>query len=510
MRTRKSAVNLIVACTTQMINVLLQFLLRTLFIRVLSTEYLGLNGLFSNILSFLSFAELGFGASITFSLYKPLAANDEKAVAGIMNFFKRVYWFVGIFVLVCGISLTPLLPWLIHDMPDIPHLNFIYILWVLNSGISYFGVYKSTLIIADQRRDIVDKNSIIFKILQLLLQAVVLFVSKNYVLYLVLQVCMTVSSNISISIIADKRFSYLRKYRKERIDKKSLEEIKRNVGATILHKLGAVVIFGTDNILLSKYFGLVVVGMYSNYYLIINTLTNLVGQIQGAIIASVGNLGATESNQKKLEVFEQYCFLNFWVFCFTAACLLALLDPFIRLWIGDGYTIPFAVVFVLVLNYFLTGFRSAAATFDNAFGLFWNTRKLPVVESFLNIVFSLILAKIFGYIGIFMGTTLSSVMTGTWFEPYVLYKEGFKYPVSSYYRRLVEYFVVAGIVAVSCLFGVSRIAFDGILGMAIKSVTAGVLSNLLLVIFYFRTKRARYIFGIIRKLIGSKKGNNEV
>lgn len=500
MRTQNSVINLLVSWITQILNIILQFALRTVFIQVLSAEYLGLNGLFSNILSFLSFAELGFGSAITFSLYKPLSENDEKTVAGIMNFFKRVYFAVSIFVLVAGISITPFLPYLVSDIPDIPHISFIYILWVINSAASYFLVYKSTLILADQRKDIVDKNNIIFKVLQLCLQAYILIVTRNYILYLVAQIVMTVCSNISISIIADKRFNYLKRYKKERIKDNVLSEIKRNVGATILHKAGAVVIFGTDNVLLSKFFGLFIVGLYSNYYLIINTLTNLTGQIQSSIIASVGNLGAVGTYEKKLKVFESYCFINFWIFSFTSACLASLLDPFIKFWIGEQYTLQSIVVWVLVFNYFLTGFRSAAATFNNAFGLFWNTRKLPVIESLFNIVFSIVFASMFGYIGIFLGTTISSLITGAWFEPYILYKEGFKYPVSKYYKQMFEYFCVTFIVSVICIFVINLISVNDIIGLIIKFITAGLLSNILLFLIYCRTNRISNIYNLVQKV----------
>lgn len=502
MRTNNSVINLLVSWLSNFLNIILQFALRSIFIHTLSAEYLGLNGLFSNILSFLSFAELGFGTAITFSLYKPLAENDEKKVAGIMQFFKHVYFIVGVIVLTVGAMLTPFLPYLINEMPDIPHLYIIYLLWVFNSGVSYFWVYKSTLIIADQRKDIVEKNNIVFKVLQLGLQAIVLLLTHNYLMYLLIQIIMTIATNFSISTISDKRYKYLKTYKDEKIEEETLNEIKKNVGATILHKIGSVVVFGTDNILLSKFFGLIVVGLYSNYYLIINTLANLVGQIQSSIMASVGNLGAIASNEKKLQIFEQYCFINFWIYCFTSACLVSLLDPFIRFWIGSEYTISFTAVLVLVFNYFLSGFRSAAATFNNAFGLFWNTRKLPIADSILNIVISIVLAKKIGYIGVFLGTTFSSLLAGAWYEPYILYKEGFNSTVKDYFRKMVEYFAVAFVIATICILAVKAISFSGMLGLVIKFIFAGTLSNLLLLLIYHKSRRFIYITELFGKIMG--------
>ncbi len=500
MRTKNSFINLIVSWSTQIINILLQFILRTVFINILTTEYLGLNGLFSNILSCLSFAELGFGAAITFSLYKPLAENDEKTIAGIMNFFKKVYFAVGLFVLVAGLSLVPFITKLINDIPDIKYIHLIYALWVLNSGISYFLVYKSTLIIADQRKDIVEKNNFVFKIIQLVLQVIILILTRNYVFYLLVQIFVTIVTNISISVIADKRYPFLIRKRNEKINLDILSEIKKNVCATVLHKIGAVVIFGTDNILLSKFFGLVIVGLYSNYYLIINTLTNLVGQIQASIVASVGNLGVNATDEKKIEVFDKYLFMNFWIFCFTTSCLVSLLNPFIDVWLGKDYLIPVFMTVVLTFNYFLAGFRSAAATFNNAFGLFWNTRKLPVVESILNIVLSIIFIEVFGYIGIFLGTTISSLSTGTWYEPFILYYKGFHKPPFLYYKRLIEYFLVAIVSMFLFIFVIDGIPFSGLGGFILKFLVSVIGSNIFLFIVYFKTKRIKYIYEMTGKV----------
>lgn len=502
MRTKNSFINLIVSWCTQLVNVLLQFVLRTVFIHVLSTEYLGLNGLFSNILSFLSFAELGFGAAVTFSLYRPLAGNDEITIAGIMNFFKKIYYIVGLFVLTIGLLLTPFIEYFIRGVPDIPHIHMIYALWVINSGASYFLVYKSTLIIADQRKDIVEKNNIAFKVIQLAAQIGFLLFTHNYILYLLVQILVTLLSNLSISVIADYRYKFLRKRKKEQIANDVLKEIKRNVSATIMHKVGAIIIFGTDNILLSGFFGLTVVGLYSNYYLVIKTLSDFVGQIQTSVAASVGNLGVVTSVEKKSEVFEKYLFMIFWIFCFTSTCLMALLNPFIKLWIGDKYTIPVSVVAVLVFNYFLNGIRSVAALFDNAFGLFWDTRKLPVVESILNIVISIVLAKVFGYIGVFLGTAISSLISGTWFEPYVLYKVAFKKSPTLYYKRMTEYIFIAVLSGGIFTILADIIVLKGVSGFIIKCLVTGIGSNLLLLSLYARSDRMKGIYEISEKVLG--------
>lgn len=509
MRTKKSLINLIVSLTIQLLNIVLQFGMRWVFIYFLKTEYLGLNGLFSNILNMLSFAELGFGSAITFSLYKPLAEGNELIVSGIMNFFKKIYFLVGIFILISGLMLSPFLSFFIKEIPDIAYIHLIFILWVINSSISYFWVYKATLIIADQKKYIVDQITFIVKMITIILQVILLFLYKNYILYLATQILGTFSSNICISHYANKQYKFLRVNKEQKIDKDSLIEIKKNVTATIMHKVGAVVIFSTDNILLSKFFGLLIVGIYSNYSLIISTVTNFAGQIQLSIVASVGNLGVNSSNEKKLEVFSKYYFINFWVFTWTASCLLCLLNPFIKLWLGNEYTISNFVVLIIISNYFLTGLRSAPATFNNAFGLFWNTKFLPIVESILNLCFSIIFAKIFGYYGIFLGTFISSILTGLWYEPYVLYKKGFDISPIHFIKIFSKYLSVAIFVIMISFVISSGISYNGLFGFICKIFTLILLPNVLIVCIFHKTEEFKFYFEMILDFVNKKIGRKK-
>lgn len=501
MRTRNSFVNFITAIVTQILNIVILFGLRTVFIKMLSTEYLGMNGLFSNILGFLSFAELGFGAAIAFSLYKPLAENDERSISGIMNFFRKVYLTVGAFVLTAGLAIAPFIEFFINDSPDIPYLKLIYSLFVINSAASYLGSYKATLIIADQKKYIVENNNFLFKIVTALLQLVALVAFQDYVLYLVAAIAGTIGNNISITIIANKKYPFIKQNSSEKIHDKHKAEIKRNVKATIMHKIGAVVIWGTDNILLSKFFSLTTVALYSNYYLVISHVNNLLGQIQASVVASVGNLGVEAADERKLEVFKTYFLLNFWIFGFSSVCLLVMFNQFIELWIGKEFFLPLTVVAVLVLNYFLAGFRSAAASFTNAFGLFWNTRYVSVIESAINLALSIVLLLRFGYIGVFLGTTVSSVATGLWYEPYVLYKKGFHQSPSKYYVMASKCLIVMLIDVLLCWYVINSIPFTGGLWFIVKCVIVFALSNLVLLVFYFKSPQFKSLLNVLSGLV---------
>ena len=504
MRTKNSIINLIVAWGTQAAIIILNFINRTIFIKYLDTSYLGLNGLFGNILLFLSFAELGFGAAITVGLYKPLEENDEEQIMAIMNFFKKVYLCVGTFVFIIGTIITPFIGFFIKDIPDnIPYIHFIYLLNVFDTAISYFFTYKATLLIADQKKYVVSANTFTFRVICMFVQIISLVLYKNYIIYLIIHVITTVITNISISIIANRKYTFLRKKSNIKLFKDKKNEIIKNVSATTLHKIGAVIIFGTDNILISKLFGLISVGLYSNYYMIISTLTGFVGQIQESVIASVGNLGVTSDEKEIKEVFEQYLFIIFWIFGFTSICMFCLFNPFIKIWIGEKYLFDVMLVFVLVFNYFLTGFRSAAATFDNAFGLFWNTRFLPIVEGVLNIILSVVFAKCFGLIGIFLGTMVSSLCTGLFVEPYVLYKYRVKESFFEYIKLIIFYFTIY-IWGLVITYGISnQIVVNGVISFILKTVIVMTISNLIFCVILYKNKNFSFVIGLIKKIFSN-------
>ena len=227
----------------------------------------------------------------------------------------------------------------------------------------------------------------------------------------------------------------------------------------------------------------------------------MLGQIQASVVASVGNLGVEAADERKLEVFKTYFLLNFWIFGFSSVCLLVMFNQFIELWIGKEFFLPLTVVAVLVLNYFLAGFRSAAASFDNAFGLFWNTRYVSVIESAINLALSIVLLLRFGYIGVFLGTTVSSIVTGLWYEPFVLYKKGFHQSPSKYYIMASKCLVVISVDLLLCWYVINSIPFTGALWFVVKCITVFVLSNIFLLVFYFKTPQFKSLCNMLSGLI---------
>lgn len=500
MRSKSSAKNLVVALIGQAFGLIISFIARIIFIKFLSDEYLGLNGLFTNLLTMLSLVELGVGSALVYSLYKPLADGDNEKVKSLMDLYRKAYNIIGGVVLIIGILFIPFYRYLISEVPSISHLDFIYILFVLNTAISYFYSYKRSLIICDQKRYIATIYRYVFYFLLNVFQIIVLFLTHNYILYLITQVVFTWLENICISIKADRMYPYLNDKNIKKLDKKELNTISKNVRAMLFHKIGGVVVNSTDNILISKLVGLIAVGMYSNYYLITSALDTITAQFFNAITASVGNLGACTNSKKVKETFNTTFFLNYLIYGVITVCLLILFNPFIEVWLGKKYLFDFGVVLVITICFYLKGIRKTCLTFKDALGLFWQDRYKPIIESIINLVASIILGIRYGVLGIFMGTIISTVTTSLWIEPYVLYKYYFKENIIDYLYRFIKYTLVVVLTYLIVQKIVILISINGILGLLIKGVVSLILSILIMTIVFIKTNEIKHVKKIFKDI----------
>ncbi len=477
-----------------------QFFSRTVIIQIMSLDYAGLSGLFSNILTMLSLAELGVGEAIIFSLYGPIARTETDTIKSIMTFYQKVYRFVGAFIFAAGVAVTPFIYSLIKDPPDIPHLRFIYVLYVINSAMSYFFSYKASYVTATQNNYIVVRNNGIFEIARVACQAAVLLVFRSYVGFMITGIAFVLLQNISITVIADRMFPYLRE-RGDRIPGGIFEEIKKNTAAMVFHKIGTIVVFATDNLIISKMIGLGAVAIYTNYTLITSAVTVFIAKFFNAIAASVGNLAVEESIEKQESAFKRIFFINFWLYTFSCTCLLVLLNPFIGyIWLRrESLLFSTQIVLIIVVKTYFTGMRSAAQTFKNAKGLYWYNRYMPIYESLINLVVSIALAIPFGVAGVLIGTIVSTVTTCAWIEPHVLYKYGFKKSASWYYRQYIGYLCIFAVV-MAVTYGAASIAGGkGISAFVIRFLISIVVPNVMLLAIYGRSDNFRFMKNILVK-----------
>lgn len=505
-RTENSIRNTGFALLGQASAIILSFITRTVFIQNLGAAYLGINGLFTNILSVLSFAELGFGTAIIYAMYKPLAENDQKQIAALMHFYSRIYRFVGIFVLTAGCCLIPVLPFLVGDVsgipPDLPPLWVVYLLFLLNSSASYFFNYKRSIILASQNGHIDSLNTLTFNLLRNVLQIVVILVWNAYILFLVVQILCTFLGNVCISVKADKLFPYLKEHRNEKLDKKSLRSILKNVLAMACHKLGSVVVSGTDNILISMFVGVAATGYYSNYTLVTSTVRSFYLQLFSPVTASVGNLVAEKSSEESYLFFKKLLFINAYIAVFCTTCLTTLINPFIAVLWGSEYEFPFYIVAFLMLNFFVTCMRQSSCMFIDASGLFWQVRWKSVLEAVINLAASVLLARTFhlGIFGVVAGTTISTLTTNFWWEPYAVFKYAFGKKLRYYFADYLKYalpmfLVIAVTMLAEYYLPVTLWAF------LLRCVISAVIPVAMMYVFFHHTSEYRYMLSLVRTVL---------
>lgn len=500
-RTKNSIINSSVSIITQVLTVIINFIVKTVFIKVLGSEYLGLNGLFSNIITMLSLADLGIGIAIPYSLYKPLADKDEKKIRILMKYYSKIYNVIGVIVLSIGLALIPFLPLIIKDMPDIPNISLIYALFVIHSASSYFFVYKKLLIDSDQKSYITSKIIFTFSTVLSIIQVIILLLTKNYILFLLSSIITVVLQNIYICYKADKMYPYIKIKEKDKLSKEEYKEIKRNISSLFIYKVGSVVSNGTDNIVISKIIGLVAVGIYSNYLLIINSITNILNQIFNAITSSIGNLVVTSNKERSKEVYENLSFANFVIYGFTSIGIFVLINPFIKIWIGEEYLLSPFVAFLLSFNLYIGGMNSVTTSFRNAYGLFYKAKYRPIFMCILNLVVSIILAFPLGIAGVVIGTIVSRIFTIVWLDPYVIYKYGFNESPKKYYFKYIEYLLIYLLLSILLYFVFNLVPIANIFLFILVGILLTISVIGFIIIVYNKSSEYKYLKGRMKPFV---------
>ncbi|MBK0348155.1 transporter [Aerococcaceae bacterium zg-ZJ1578] len=433
-RTQHAVYNSASSLVLFVFRLVVQFLNRSLFIHLLGIYYLGLNGVFSNILGMLSLAELGLGTSIVYALYKPIADNNKGKIVAYMSLYNKAYKLIGFIILGLGLVVYPFLPAVLQVSKLGYEETVIYVLFLINSVMSYlFFSYKRSLLNAHQENYIISWIDFGLYVVTTVCQWCIMWLTHQYILVLVLTICSTILSNLLVAYIADKRHS-LKDIASDPLTHEEKESLKKNVFGNIIGNIATVIVFSTDNILISSFVSVTTVGLYSNYTMITNSFNILQSQLMGSQAATVGNLVHTSNDNKVYEVFKRYNFLNFAISFGISLLIFVLINPFIILWIGKEYLLSSQLVMLLSIYVFMQTYRYAGFIFYSAFGLYWESRHKPIIEAVLNLVFSLLFLVVFkwGISGILLGTICSTLLTNSWFEPYIIFKYGLKRSINEY------------------------------------------------------------------------------
>lgn len=504
-RTKNSIRNYSMNAVSQVTSILLSFIGRTFFIKFLGIEYLGVNGLFSNILSLLSLAELGVGTAITYMMYRPIAEGNKEEVAAYNNLFRQIYNSIGVFVLVVGLFFTPFVYDLIKEKPDInENLYIVYILYLLNSSVSYFFTYKRSLLIAHQKEYVNSKNVVMFAIVKDVLLILLLYIYANFYVYLVLQIIITVASNFAISLKVNSLFPDIVNIKPKKVPRKEIRIIVKNTMAMICHKIGSVVVSGTGNIFISYFVGIATVGIYSNYVLLSNCSRQIIGQGINSLTASFGNLVATSNNEDIYRVYKRIYFINFLLAYAVALFFLALVNPFVTLWIGGDFILEKKCILVIAVNaLFFYQLRIPSQIVINTYGLFWQIKWKSIVEALVNLLCSLFLTAWLGLgiWGILLAALISNVCTSLWWEPYVAFRKGMKISFKLFVFEFLKNCIIFAISVVLLYLSIEVLLDMCNISIAIQillnTVLCMIIIILMVVVFYSSTAEFEYVLKLL-------------
>ena len=438
-RLKNSALNFASGFLGRVLTIFLNFIVRTIFIHCLNEAYLSVNGLYSNILTVLSLAELGFGSAMVYRMYAPVAVKDYQKTAALLHFYKKIYAVIGAVIFGLGLCVIPFMDYIIKDKPDVSGLTLYYILFLINTTISYwFASYKSSVLYADQKEYIKTNVQNAMSILQSALQIVLLLIFRKYLPYLLVQLGCNIILNLYVAHLVDKRYPQIREHRNARLTSEERGQIKKDAEALVLSRFGHVVLNGTDNIIISAVVGVLWVGRLSNYTLICDSVTSVLCQITAAITGSLGNFFATEDKHAGYALFKKVEFLNFWLYGFSFIALVTLLDPFVQIWAGGRFVLGLPISIAIAINFFVAGYMNTLWVFRSTLGLFKQGKFRPILVAILNIVLSIVLGKLWGVFGVLFATFLSRASINLWYDPIVLHKYGFGVSCKPFFIRYLK------------------------------------------------------------------------
>ena len=515
-RTQNSFYNLITGILTNFLIVVLNFVTRMVFVRSLGTSYLGIEGLFTNVLSLLSLAELGFGAAIVFKLYKPIEEGDEQRIRVLIKLYRRAYAVIGAVIVAAGLCLIPALPHLVRDYERFAELGLnavvIFLIYLVNSACSYwFFAYKAELVTAYQKSYIINLVNNVVSIASSITQILVLVYTRNFLLYLAVRIVFTILLNLVCAAVCDRRYPFIRERTSESVSREERRDFFRDCASLFLYRANDVVIGASDNIVLSKLLGLTYVGLYSNYLAVKVSLRNLLSYFTYSLQASLGSIYSTGKLEWSRLMYRVEKFASAWLFGVAAIGTALLLDDFITLWLGPDYvvnswtygdTVIHTPVALLVgIELYFVGQQYDCSTFRSAMGLFQKAKLRPVASILVNLAVSIAAVPYIGIAGVVVGTIVSGVTTTLIVDPIVIHKYGLQQPAWPDFLRSIGYIALLTAAGFLCRWVCGRIPWEGIVGFIVHGILCVLIPSAVFTLCFFRTQEFRFLWNAVLDIL---------
>lgn len=482
MRTLNSLKNMLTSVGISLIMILLGFFTRKLFVDNIGVQYLGLNGLLQNILGVTSLLEGGFATSVVYNMYKPIAEDNHEKIIALLQLYRKVYRYIALGIFLFSLLLYPFIGFFIKGADSLQYVSLVYFIFVFNSLIGYFTAYKWSIINASQKNYKLAFTNLVYQVGLNFAKLAVLYYTQNYILYLVVESLFGLGLNVAVVRKANSLFPYIVTKNKYIVEDAVKKNIIQNMKYIFIINIGTYLMHSTDNIVISSFVGISIVGLYSNYTLISGIVKSMVSQILNSFSDSVGDLVASESKDRVYEVYKTVFFVNFLVVSIPSIIMYTTFNPFINWWLGAEYALPDYVVGIIVFNFYIMQMRESAITFKGKSGIFFPDRYTTLLQGIINLVLSLLLVRYFDLFGVLLATALSVLAIGFWQYPRICYKYIFHQPLKAYFKQYFIYTSVAICALIISLVINKCYTFDNQLIMAIMN---GMVSLIVILIVYY-------------------------
>ena len=484
-RSENAIRNIIFGIINKVIVIILPFVTRVIIIHILGADYLGLGSLFSSILQVLSLTELGFGSAMVYSMYKPIAENDNQTLCALLALYKKIYFIIGIVICGIGLCILPFLKYLINgEYPSDINLYYLYLIYLVNTVYSYFfWGYKSSLLEAYQRVDISNNINSVVNIIMYLLQIFILVFTRNYYFYVLVLIGATIAINFFVSYFTSKLFPNIKC--EGNLSKKNKEEIKVKVEGLMLNKLCQVSRNAFDSIFVSMFLGLVQTAIYNNYYYIMNAVTSILSIVSPSILGGVGNSIVTETVEKNYSDMTKINFIYMWISGWCTVCLFCLYQPFTKIFFGKSLLLPINAVILFCAYFYVLKMGDIRSVYVHANGLWWENRYRSVIEALANLILNYFLGKQFGIYGIIGATLISLFVINFAWGSGIVFKYYFKGISPKEYYFLHFYYAIVTILGCAITYRVCEIIGEGnIFKLLFRLIMCMMIPNILYLILY--------------------------
>lgn len=495
----KVVLNVKYGILSQLVKILLQFINRKIFIYFLGVELLGVNSLFSSVLSILSMTELGVGSAIAFSLYKPLAENDTEKVKGIMCLFKKLYRIIGVVVFVVGCCLIPFIPEMINTSEAIPYVQLMFFIVLLKTALTYLlFAYSQTLLIAAECKYEVDKLIAIFYVITNVAEIIFLLCTKNFIVYLITEMICLIAQQYVIYRRAKQKYPEIMGAKNVYLDINEKREIWKNVYGLSINKFAGAILSSIDNVILSTFISTTIVGIYSNYTMILTAATGIISMAFTSVTANIGKKFADNNICEKH--FYLMFYLNFLICGLCSIMYYVLISDFISLFFGKDLILGEAAVAAIVFNMIMSYMTLAIQVFKDASGIFWFGKYRPVLTCILNIAFSLLLVKPMGITGVVLATAFSRMLTTVWYDPHLVFKHAFNKSSKSYGIKYLFYCIVIAstILIIRSIMCLEIFASTSLLIFVLKAILSCAISLVVMLAATIWMKEPKQLIGIVK------------